>query len=730
MYVGKEYTRKEAIDMQKLTPESSVKCISGVGDTKAEQLKKLGITTVRDLIYRFPRCYEERGNIKELKNAMPEVSTAFLLTVASEVKSVLLRKGLTVSKFRAFDGSGTVEIVFFNSPYVKEVFHTGSAFRFWGKLSVSKKGLSITNPKYEPYIEGLALPNFVPVYSLTDGITSKFLDKITKTAFDAVINYIDDPLPEKTRLENSLCTLSYALKNIHFPESRDELCRAMRRLAFDELLCFGLGISALSHRKVEREGVHFSPCDITPLLNRLPYELTASQKSTVNDIYKDTVIPKENGKISPMARIIVGDVGSGKTVCAMIAAYIAAKSSYQTALMAPTEILARQHYKDFVDLLLPLGIKTELLLGSTTQKEKKRIYAAIESGECQIIIGTHALLSDKVNFSSLGLIITDEQHRFGVNQRAVLKEKTQIAHMLVMSATPIPRTLALTVYGDLDVSRITEMPKGRQRVDTFVVNEDMRARLNGFIEKQVSIGGQCYVVCPAIEEREDETDAFFADTISLDDGFGAQKTKLKNSLNHAEYLRQNLVGTSVECLHGKMKAKEKSEIMSRFLSGETKVLVSTTVIEVGVNVPNASLMIVENAERFGLSQLHQLRGRVGRGSRKSYCVLVSDTNSEKSAERLEIMRTTYDGYSIAEKDLLMRGPGDFIASAAQNDNLRQSGGFEFKMAARCDYTELLNLAFATAKSIINDDPYLTKPENAGLRKATEGYMSVDFSTIS
>lgn len=716
--------------MTKLTLDSPVKCISGVGDTRAKQLEKLGIRTVRDLIYRFPRFYEERGNTISLANALPETTSAFILRVATEVRSVMLRRGLTVSKFRAFDDSGSVEIVYFNSPYVKDVFHTGTAFRFWGKLSTSKKGLSLTNPKFEPYVEGIPLPDFVPVYSLTEGITSKFIDKITKTAFDAVINYIDDPLPDEIRLSNSLCALSYALKNIHFPENRENLKKSMRRLAFDELLCFGLGISTLAHRKSENEGVRFSPCDIKPLLERLPYELTASQKNTVNDIYKDTVFPKENGKISPMARIIVGDVGSGKTVCAMISAYIASKSGFQTALMAPTEILARQHYNDFTELLSPLGIKCELLLGSTTQKEKKRIYSEINEGVSHIIIGTHALLSDKVDFASLGLIITDEQHRFGVNQRGILKEKTKVAHMLVMSATPIPRTLALTMYGDLDVSRITEMPKGRQRVDTFVVDEGMRERLNVFIEKQVALGGQCYVVCPAIEEGEEDNNLFFAESISEFSSSGFQKAKIKNSINHAEYLRQKLHNVTVECLHGKMKAKEKAEIMSRFLSGETKVLVSTTVIEVGVNVPNASLMIIENAERFGLAQLHQLRGRVGRGSRKSYCVLVSASSAEKSVERLEIMRTTYDGYTIAEKDLLMRGPGDFIAATAEGEGLRQSGGFEFKMASLCDDNELLTLAFETAKSIISTDPHLTKSENAGLRKATEGYMSVDFSTIS
>ena len=714
--------------MTKLTPDSSVAQISGVGPTREKQLQRLGIFTIKDLVYHFPRLYEERGNVLPLSAADTEANYGFILTVASEPKSFALKRGLTITKFKAFDETGAVEISFFNSPFVKDVFHTGSQFRFWGRLNQNKRTLQLTNPKYEPYVEGIELAQYVPVYTLTSGINSKFLEKITKIAIDAIMPYIVDPLPESIRFANKLPTLSHALKNVHFPTDAAALSSALKRLAFDEMLYFGISISMASRHKSKGVGIRFSPCDIKPLLSLLPYELTNSQKETVNDIYKDMVIGKD-GIVSPMARIVVGDVGSGKTICATIAMYIAASSGYQSALMAPTEILARQHYNDLKKLYSALGVQAELLLGSTTAKEKRRIYAAISDGSCQVIIGTHALLSDKFEFNNLGLIITDEQHRFGVNQRAVLKDKVERAHMLVMSATPIPRSLALAMYGDLDVSRITEMPKGRMRVDTFVVDESYRTRLLDFIKKQVLVGGQCYVVCPSIEPPSDEEENAIGANLILSGETFVHGKNIKNATEHAEFLRQNLVGISVACLHGKMKADEKDDIMNRFASGEISVLVSTTVIEVGVNVPNASLMIVENAERFGLAQLHQLRGRVGRGTRKSYCVLVAGMRSEKSDSRLDVMKTTYDGFEIAEKDLLLRGPGDFFSSS-DGENLRQSGGFEFKIASLSDDTDLFSAAFATAKSIVSEDPDLMREENRGLREELERYIAPRTSQIS
>ena len=701
--------------------------LTGVGKTTEKRLSKLGISTFGDLIYLFPRAYENRGNIRPLSRFDSEIKCAFLLTVASDVKNARLRQGLTVSKFRAFDESGSCEVVFFNAPYVKDVFTVGAEFRFWGKAVMNGKKLQLQNPSYEPYIEGVELADLVPIYPLTEGISSKNIDKLVRAAMNEVISEISDPLPEEIRVSNHLPTLTYALKNSHFPKDEEALKNSLKRLAFDEMLHFGLGISMRAHEKRKEVGLPFLPCSLAPLLDLLPYELTDSQKKAVNDIYRDTVATKENPEVYPMTRILVGDVGCGKTVCALIAMYIAATSGYQSALMVPTEILAQQHFEEAKKLLGKLGLKVELLIGSTTQKEKRRIYSSLESGETQIVIGTHAIISEKVEFSKLGLVITDEQHRFGVMQRAKLKEKTTSAHLLVMSATPIPRSLALAMYGDLDITRIIDMPKGRQKIDTFVVNESYRTRLNDFIRKQVMLGGQCYIVCPSIERSEDDVDAMIP--VSTNNFVFENSIKLKNVIEYTKELKAALPDVTIDLLHGKMKSSEKDEVMSKFSSGETKVLVSTTVIEVGVNVPTATLMIVENAERFGLSQLHQLRGRVGRGNQKSYCVLVSDMNSEKSVARLNVMKSTNDGFEIAERDLTLRGPGDFFATNS-NDSFRQSGGFEFKFASMCDDNQLFSMAFATAKEIINKDPKLDLPIHKGLKETIIDKLNASTSTIS
>ena len=711
------------------TCDSPISVLSGVGATREKQLHKLGIFTVKDLIYFFPRAYERRGDTSLLSATVLETPQSFILTVGTEPKSANIRRGLTITKFRAFDESGACEITFFNSPFVKQIFHIGSVFRFYGKTSYSKGRIQLTNPKYEAVIPGQPLPSLIPIYPLTEGISSKIIDMLIKTALDEAIATITDPLPDDLRIENSLPTLSYALKNIHFPDNDTSLKKAIRRLAFDEMLLFGIGISISSRYKQLTNGITFGPCDFSPITSLLPYELTDSQKNAVNDIYKDTVFKNKNGKTSPMARIIVGDVGSGKTICAIMAIYLAIQSGYQATLMVPTEILARQHYEEIEKTLGKLGIKTALLLGTTSQKSKNSIYAQLKSGEIKVAVGTHALLSEKLEFNALGLIITDEQHRFGVAQRAILKDKAKSAHMLVMSATPIPRTLALTMYGDLDISRITQMPKGRMKVDTFVVDESYRDRLNSFILKQVENGGQCYIVCPSIEANSETSDEFTPDALNNETWGNQFEQNIKNVTDYTENLRQSLPNVSIKNLHGKMKSAEKDEIMRSFIEGETKVLVSTTVIEVGINVPNASLMIIENAERFGLSQLHQLRGRVGRGTRKSYCVLVSGLDSEKSRARLDIMKTTYDGYEIAEKDLLLRGPGDFFSSVSEQ-SLRQSGGFEFKLAKLCDDTELFELAFKTAKKISENDPYLENEEHKLLRNTVYEYMTPTASTIS
>ena len=699
--------------------------LNGIGKSRAEKLEKLGIRTLRDLIYYFPRAYENRGDVRTLGMHDTELPHSYVLTVASEVHSVMVKKGMTISKFRAFDESGSCEVIYFNSPFVKDVFHIGSTFRFFGKASFSKtRRLVLTAPKYEPIIDGVELDEFTPIYSLTDGISSKMLEKYIKSAIDDLLPSIEDPLPEEVRLKYELPTLSFAIRNMHFPKDNESITKASRRLAFDEMLYFALGISITGRKREKNEGVPFNKCSLDKFVNLLPYELTGAQKNAINDVYRDTVIKRIDGKVPAMARILIGDVGSGKTVCAAAAMYIAYCSGYQSAIMVPTEILAHQHYEDLSKLLGKLGMNVQLLTGSTTVSAKKKIYAGIENGDVDVIVGTHAILSDKVMFNRLGLIVTDEQHRFGVAQRASLKEKDSRAHMLVMSATPIPRTLALAMYGDLDISRIDELPKGRQPIDTFVVDEEYRSRLNNFIAKQVAMGGQCYVVCPAIDNDSESENEFI-----LNEGLVASNSlNLKNVTEFTEELKKTLPNLRIASMHGKMKAADKDNVISLFASGEIDVLVSTTVIEVGVNVPNASLMIIENAERFGLSQLHQLRGRVGRGSRKSYCVLVSDSKYENAKERLNVMKSTNDGFEIADKDLLLRGPGDFFSSKTDN-NLRQSGGFEFKMASICNDGELLNNAFSTSKEILSEDPELSMANHYLLKEEISAFM-YNTSTIS
>lgn len=707
-------------------------CISelnGIGKTRAKQLGKMGVNTIKDLVYLFPRAYECRGDTKLLSTAPFDLPAPFILTVGTTVKTVKFRNRLTISKFKAFDDSGTVEVVFFNSPFIKDVFHIGDVFRFYGKLTFSKKTLQLQSPKYEQYDESKPLADIVPVYPLTEGISSKILNKIMLSVIDIAASELKDPLPEEIRLKHTLPTLSYAIRNLHFPSDEAALSSALRRMAFDEMLLFGLGIAISSRYKTKSGGIPFSPCSVQPLVQLLPYELTGDQKKTVNEIYKDTVRKNSEEDISPMARIVVGDVGSGKTICAVMAMYICVMSGYQAALMVPTEILARQHYDDISEMFGRLGIKTEILIGATPQKEKRRIHNGLSTGEIKVVIGTHALISERVEFENLGLVITDEQHRFGVAQRSRLKEKSKNAHLLVMSATPIPRTLALTMYGDLDVSRITEMPKGRMRVDTFVVDESYRARIYDFIKKQVALGGQCYIVCPSIEQKEEPYTVSFEPS-SISSPFATSPySDLKNVTDYTEELKTALPELRIETLHGKMKGEEKDSVMDLFQKGKVDVLVSTTVIEVGVNVPNASLMIVENADRFGLSQLHQLRGRVGRGQRKSYCILVSDSKSDSAKERLEIMRTTYDGYEIADKDLSMRGPGDFFLEKS-SQNFRQSGGFTFKFAKLCDDHTLFEAAFSEAKRVITEDPELRRNENVALKMHLDLLFSADTSYIS
>ena len=702
-----------------------IDALSGVGAARKTAYNKMGIYTVEDLLYHFPRAYEHRGDIRMLtearldayKNGKARMST--LLTVSTEPRISRIKGRMTLLKFRAFDDSGSCDITFFNQDFLRNTFTVGSVFRFYGRVEVSgKERYSMTGPAFEPYSESRPLPPLYAVYSLTEGISNKMITDHIRQSL-AATSLVEDPLPEDIRATEGLCTLGYALRQIHAPDDFQSLHTAKRRLAFDEFFRFALGLGTAG-RTARIQGApicQISDATMEEFLHALPYSLTGAQARALRELRRDL---SDN---TAMNRMIVGDVGCGKTVCAAAAMYVAVKAGRQAALMAPTGILASQHAADLLPLFEKLGIRGALLTGHTTAAQKKKIYAALASEDptvrLDVIIGTQALLSEGVTFAAPGLVVTDEQHRFGVNQRATLSEKNKNAHLLVMSATPIPRTLALVMYGDLDISRIDEMPPGRQRVDTFVVDESYRSRLDAFIRKNVAEGGQVYVVCPAVEESEEDDTAL----IPLSADFGGEQTAIANrgsdlpmkaAVQYAAELQERLPDLTVSFVHGKMKPAEKDKVMSSFASGEIQVLVSTTVIEVGVNVPNACLMLVENAERFGLSQLHQLRGRVGRGTRKSYCVLIRNGGGDTAKARLEVMRTTYDGYAIAEKDLAQRGPGDFLAPA-DGAGIRQSGGF--RLAESWSDAELMNHAFGHARDLLTDDPTLAEyPE---LKKTVE-----------
>ena len=707
-----------------------IKKLYGVGEARAKAYSALGISTVADLLAHYPRGYEDRGDVRLIGEIDDYDKHAFILTVATEPKTARVKGKMTITKFRAYDDSAQCEIVFFNQEYVRSVFSLGSTFRFYGRLDKSSRGAVLSAPTYEPYSEGVELQSLIPVYSATGKISQKQIAKDVRSALVLAACDRDsaDSLPEDIRLKHKLCMRSFAEKNIHFPESFASLAAAKKRLIFDELFTFALGISFAGERG-KRSAAH--PCrntDISELLNLLPYSLTSAQARVIDEIRADME------KDTSMSRIVIGDVGCGKTVCAAAAMLFAVRSGHQAALLAPTEILARQHYLSLYEMFEKMGIKCELLLGATTAAEKRRIYASLKDDSkdrADIVIGTHAILSEGVEFSSLALAVIDEQHRFGVGQRSALAQKNPFTHTLVMSATPIPRSLALALYGELDISMIDEIPAGRQAVDTFVVDESYRARLNAFIRKQVESGGQVYVVCPAVEESEDFEGNVFIEQIGIEGDLldGGEPIRLKSAIKFSEELSSEFPDLCVDFLHGKLKPKEKEEKMARFAAGKIDILVSTTVIEVGVNVPNASLMIVENAERFGLSQLHQLRGRVGRGTRKAYCVFVSDSIKKNGTARSRLMtvKESHDGYHIAEKDLAMRGPGDFLAKRGDS-HFRQSGGIRFRLAELCEDTGLLTVAFSEAKEIIKRDPELSGYPL--LRREVERLFAFDESIVN
>ncbi len=653
----------------------SVRFLKGVGEKRATLLEKLGIFTVADLVHYYPRTYEYRGNVVTIEDAPLGQTCALELTVGTAPTYKLIRKGFSVTKFTAFDESGTIAVTFFNQPYAKDLYRLGSEFRFFGKVEGNFVRKELTNPVSEQIKAGKELDAIIPVYPLTSGIGQNFLRALIKDTLSGL--HIDETLPEEITCEFNLMPKSEALRAVHLPKTEEELSRAKSRLSFDELLIFRLGLSMLKSRSQKTTSVKIDAKKyVDEFYSLLPFAPTGAQRRCINEISEDLA------SCVPMTRLVQGDVGSGKTAVAAAACFACVKSGYQAVMMAPTEILARQHYLYFKKLFESVGVKVRLLVSGMKASEKRAVIAECENGDADLVVGTHALLQTNVNFSNPGLVITDEQHRFGVMQKASLTDKGSNVHSLIMSATPIPRTLALIVYGDLNVSVLDEMPPGRSKVDTFNVDESYRERINKFIRRLVGEGGQVYIVCPLVEDEEGESD-------------------MKDVVGYAKKLKEETFPDIPSVfIHGKMKPKEKEQIMKDFSDGVYKILISTTVIEVGVDVPNAVLMVVENADRFGLSQLHQLRGRVGRGNKKSYCVLFSESKSEKTQGRLEVMTKTNDGFEIAKADLEQRGPGDFFGE-------KQHGLTSFKLANIFEDPALLLSTEKALKDILSQDPKLS-----------------------
>ena len=658
------------------TLNTDIRYIKGVGEARAKSLAKLGITDLRSLLSYFPRAYDDRRAYKKIADLIPGENACVCAVIAGEPRLSRIRKGLDLIKLRAVDETGALELTYFNQSYLKNTFHTGDAYVFFGRAEGTPSRPQMTNPLFERECAHQITGRIMPIYPLTAGVSQSMLYKAVEQGLAACVDELPDILPEDVRLVYQLCHTRFAYENIHFPTDDEALSAARRRLAFEELFLLALGLKLLRERRTFVAGKQCKKVDLSPFFSSLPFSLTGAQRRAIGDIARDLTGQR------PMSRLVQGDVGSGKTMVAAAAIYMAAKNGLQCALMAPTEILAEQHYRSLAPLLEPLGIPCALLTASTKARERRALNERLRSGELSLVIGTHALLSPDVQYQNLGLVVTDEQHRFGVDQRAALSAKGDDPHLLVMSATPIPRTLALMIYGDLDVSILNELPPGRQKIDTFAVPSSYHARIYAFLRKLVAEGRQAYIVCPMVSENDELPDERKAVTA------------------YAETLQKEVFpDLRIAPIHGKMKPKEKDAVMRAFAAHEIDVLVSTTVIEVGVDVPNAALMLIENAECFGLSQLHQLRGRVGRGQHKSYCVLVSDNKGEENKQRLKVMSSTSDGFAIAEEDLKLRGPGDFFGS-------RQHGLPSLRVAdLSCDLS-LLHETQSAAEQLLAADPAL------------------------
>lgn len=673
-----------------ITLDTPLDQFPGVGEARAKKLEKLGLTRCAQLLTYFPRDYEDRREIYSIRSAPLGRKVCVRAMAAEHPRLARIRRGLELVQLRVVDQAGALHLTFFNQSYVERALRAGEEYIFFGMVEEHGSRRAMVNPIFEPADRRNTTGRIIPVYPLTAGISNHLMLSLTQRAVEACAGSAQETLPPSIRLEHGLAQAEFAYRNIHFPDTFQALELARQRLTFEELFYLSAGLTMLKTRRGGGSGQAVPSRPQNDFLALLPFPPTGAQLRVMEEIAGDMA----SGR--PMNRLVQGDVGSGKTVVAAFAAWLAAGAGCQTALMAPTEVLAEQHWRSLSALLRPAGIWVGLLTGGLTQKEKRETRKALAAGEIDLIIGTHALISPQVEFRRLALIVADEQHRFGVAQRAALAAKAgRTPHVLVMSATPIPRTLALIIYGDLEVSVIDELPPGRTPVETYVVGEDKRQRMYRFVRKLVGQGRQAYLVCPAVEEGEESP--------GEPGGEG-----LKAAVPYAEHLKSEVFpDLRVGLVHGKMKARDKDAAMTAFAAGELDVLVSTTVIEVGVDVPNAALMVVENADRFGLSQLHQLRGRVGRGKHQSYCVLMTSTHSAESRERLRVLAKTADGFRIAEEDLKLRGPGDFFGQ-------RQHGLPQLGIADLAADMRVLKEAQQAAQKLLEADPGLSRPEHAPL----------------
>ena len=658
---------------------TDVRYVKGVGETRAKALEKLGIRTLGDLLSYYPRRWEDRSQIFPIRQ-LPEGQYACCRAmIAQPPRGTRIPGGRTLVQVRAVDDGGVLDVAFFNQGYRESSLHTGETYIFYGKADGGGIRRKMVNPLLEREGQQLLTGRIMPVYPLTAGITQIMMAKAVRQGLDACRDLPEDVLPDEVRQAHRLCYAGFAYENIHFPASPEALDTARRRLVFEELFTLSCGLSLLRKRRENVQGPQCGPVDMEGFYGALPFPLTGAQKRAIGDAVGDMT----SGR--PMNRLCQGDVGSGKTMVAAACAWFAAENSWQSALMAPTEILARQHYENLQPLFTRFGMQCALLTGSTPAKERRAILAGLQSGDIDLCIGTHALLTEDVQYSRLGLVITDEQHRFGVDQRIKLAAKGADPDILVMTATPIPRTLAVIIFGDLDISVIDELPPGRMPVKTKAVSSRSRKKVYSFAADMIKQGRQVYAVAPLIADSE-SVEALSAESLY-------------------EKLRSEYPQLRAGLVHGGMKQVEKDAAMERFAAHETDILVATVVIEVGINVPNACVMIIENAERFGLAQLHQLRGRVGRGKEQSYCFLITDPKSELGKERAKVIEETNDGFVIAEKDLRMRGPGDFFGT-------RQHGLPALGMADLVKHIGILNGLRPAVKEMLQADPHLRKPENA------------------